>query len=210
MSVAGFAAHLRPGEAVLWSGRPTQGLRLTRRDWILVPFSLFFVAVSVTWEALVMRDTQALSLKILYLLFGAAFVLIGLYLLVGRFAVDAWARHGTAYALTNRRILISRSWPFAALIAVSIDRLPAAHLTEGRDGRGTIRFGPPVTLEESTDLYEWTPALDTTPQFIGIENARAVLAEVERASLKSAYPIGGGAGRSSGLEGGAVTTAPGG
>ena len=41
-------------------------------------------------------------------LWGFPFVLVGLYMVVGRFVLDAWLRRGARYAVTNKRVLISR------------------------------------------------------------------------------------------------------
>ena len=120
-----------------------------------------------------------------FALWGIPFILIGIYFVVGRFFVDAWIRRGTSYALTSRRVLILRSGPFSNFISINLDRLPEASLSEGADGRGTIRFGPQVPVWGRRGFSSWTPALDPTPQFLSIENARAVFDEVQAAVRES-------------------------
>ena len=108
------------GETVVWSGRPAQGLLFTSRDWLLIPFSLIWCGFSIFWETTVLSlPTAPLFMK----LFGAAFVLMGLYFVAGRFLLDAWVRSGTQYAITNNRVLINRSWPFAKFTALSLKSL---------------------------------------------------------------------------------------
>ena len=64
------------GETVVWSGRPAQGLLFTSRDWLLIPFSLLWCGFTIFWEATALSlATAPLFMK----LFGAAFVLVGLY-----------------------------------------------------------------------------------------------------------------------------------
>ena len=64
------------GETVVWSGRPAQGLLFTSRDWLLVPFCLLCCGFTIFWEATALSlATAPLFMK----LFGAAFVLVGLY-----------------------------------------------------------------------------------------------------------------------------------
>jgi hypothetical protein len=179
MSTNDLAERLLKGESILWSGTPVQGLRLTARDGLLIPFSLLWGGFVIFWEMSVLK-TSAPSFMALW---GVPFVLVGLYLIVGRFLLDAWIRSGMDYAVTNRRILILRSGPFGKFIAVGLDRLPDASLSEDRNGRGTIRFGQQPAFGRN-GFAAWTPSLDPTPQFIGIENARTVFDLIESASRK--------------------------
>jgi hypothetical protein len=180
MSTTDLNERLLTGERILWSGRPGQGLLLTGRDALLIPFSLMWGGFAIFWEAtaLTQPNTQPF-----FGLWGIPFVLIALYLVAGRFLLDAWIRGGMVYAVTNRRILISRSGPFGKLTALSLDRLPDASISESAGGRGTIRFGEPVPFWGGRNsISSWTPSLDPTPQFIAIENARSVFDQIQLAT----------------------------
>ena len=172
------------GETVVWSGRPAQGLLFTSRDWLLIPFSLLWCGFTIFWETTVL-SLPAAPLFMKY--FGAAFVLIGLYFVAGRFLLDAWVRSGTQYAITNKRVLIARSWPFAKFTALSLSRLPETSLVERANGRGTILFGQAISNSwRGNSLSNWTPSLDPTPAFIGIENARSVFEQLQCADAREA------------------------
>ncbi len=180
MSTNDLSGRVLPGERILWSGRPAQGFLFTGRDALLIPFSLVWGGFAVFWETKVLTQPNVTPL---FALWGVPFVLIALYLVAGRFVLDAWIRSGMDYAVTNRRILISRSGPFGKFTAVSLDRLPDASISESAGGRGTIRFGEPAPLWGRRNSFaSWTPSLDPTPQFIGIEDARNVFDQVQRAS----------------------------
>jgi hypothetical protein len=69
-------------------------------------------------------STQANSPDGFFALWGIPFVPAGLYLILGRFFVDAWARARTTYGVTSQRILILRDGPFGKFTALAIDRLP--------------------------------------------------------------------------------------
>jgi hypothetical protein len=181
MSMTGMSdlnERLLAGERVLWSGRPAQGLLLTGRDAFLIPFSFLWGGFAVVWETMVVTQAKAGF----FALWGIPFVLIGLYFIIGRFLLDAWIRRGMFYAVTDKRILISRSGPFAKFTALSLDRLPDASISDNAGGRGTIRFGDPAPLwGRRNNFPSWTPSLDPTPQFIAIEDARSVFDQVQRA-----------------------------
>jgi len=177
MSETDLSERLLKGERIVWSGRPAQGLLLTGRDTLLIPLSLLWGGFAVFWETTVLAQAKTPGF---FALWGIPFVLFGLYLIVGRFLLDAWIRRGISYAVTNNRILIVRSGPFGKFTAMRLDQLPEASLSESSNGRGTIRFGPQTPiLGRRTN---WTPSLDATPQFIAIENARSVFDQIQMAS----------------------------
>jgi hypothetical protein len=184
MTTTDLSERLLTGEAIVWSGKPRQGFCLTGRDWLMIPFSLMWGGFAVFWETTVLAQPQA---PFIMKIWGIPFVLIGLYLIVGRFLLDAWVRNGTHYAVTDRRILISRSGPFRKFTALSLDRLPDTSLSQGPNGTGTIRFGQQASPWGSGNGFSaWSPALDPTPQFIAIENAQSVFDQIQLAARRGA------------------------
>jgi hypothetical protein len=141
----------------------------------MVPFSLIWGGFAIFWESAVLSNGAPIFMA----LWGVPFVLIGLYLIAGRFVVDAWMRRGMYYAVTDKRILILRSGPFSKFVAISLAQLPDANLSESAGGRGTIRFGTGAPYWGNRGFSGWTPALDPTPQFIAIEDARRVFDHIQ-------------------------------
>jgi hypothetical protein len=172
--------RLQSGERLIWSGAPAQGFLLTSQDWYLIPFSFLWGGFAIFWEFMAVTQPKTPIAG----LWGIPFVLLGLYLIVGRFLIDAWVRSGISYAVTNKRILIQRSPPFSNFTAMAIDHLPDLSLTERADGRGTIRFGQGVAVGRR-GISSWTPSLAAIPQFIGIENARSVFDQIQSAAASS-------------------------
>ncbi len=178
--------HLLQGETIVWSGNPSTGLLFTREDWQRIPLALFFGGVSgfiffssvVAW----LSEPEQNSSLLYAVLLMTLFMLFTAYITVGRFWFDAWLRRRTHYAVTNKRILISRSGPLGELIALNIKQLPEVKLIEAAEGRGTIRFGHTVSLSQQAGGYDftWTPSLEPTPQFLSIEDARIVFGEIQR------------------------------
>jgi hypothetical protein len=177
MDTSNFHGRLLKGEKIVWWGQPAQGLLLTSRDWLLVPISLLWGGFVIFWETSVLSVNAPIFMK----LWGVPFVLIGLYLVGGRFLLDAWIRHGIYYAVTNQRVLILRSRPSSKFSAMSFDQLPVVNLSEGAGGRGTIRFGQEAPYFAGRSFSSWTPSLDSTPQFIAIEDALGVFDHIQRA-----------------------------
>ena len=173
-----FEGRLLAHETILWSGFPGQGIIFAPRDGLLAPFSLLWGGFAVFWETTVLRSNG----PAFFALFGAVFVLIGLFMIFGRFLFDAWLRTKIAYALTDRRVLIVRSGPWSDFKAVSLDRLPEASLSEGANGRGTIRFGQQAPLfarYRGGGFGPWVPSLEPTPQFLAIDDAKRVFALIQ-------------------------------
>jgi hypothetical protein len=98
MDTGEFTGRLLKDEKIVWWGEPAQGLLLTDRDWLLIPFSLLWGGFAIFWESTVLRTDGPAFMK----LWGVPFVPIGLYLVVGRFLLDAWIRRGMRYAVTNK------------------------------------------------------------------------------------------------------------
>lgn len=167
-----FQRYLFSGERVLWTGQPKQGLALTGRDTFLIPFSLFWCGFVIFWNVGVW-SIPGEGPPLFFRLFGLAFLLIGLYFLIGRFFHDAAIRKNMFYAVTDQRILVLRR---SKITSLDIRRLPRLELTEHNDGTGTLAF------EASTPMYWggmngfswWVPSLSSSTQFFRVENPRRV------------------------------------
>ncbi|GLW33791.1 hypothetical protein Areg01_67290 [Actinoplanes regularis] len=135
--------HLLPGERVLWEGRPLHHRLLRRTDALLIPFSLVWFGFVVFWETGVLAD----GAPMFFVLWGALFLLAGLYFLAGRFVVRAVASRRTRYTITDSRVLIHGGWSGNRLTTEYLRALPPPVITERSDGSGSLAFGafPGVT-----------------------------------------------------------------
>jgi hypothetical protein len=131
--------YLDKNERLLWIGNPKTGLKLRSTDAFIIPFSIFWLGFAVFWEYSALQTGVSF-----FALFGIPFILIGLYLLAGRFFVDAFMRKNTKYGITENRLLI-RSGMFAKeLQSYEIASLTNILFKEQSDGSGTISFGVPL------------------------------------------------------------------
>jgi len=178
--------ELGPGERLLWSGQPRTGIRLTAGDAFHIPFSLFWAGFVCFWEYSVIQHGG----PVFFLLWGIPFVVMGLYLIAGRFFVDAYRRRRTFYGLTDSRILIASGFFTRAVTGLDLGKLAQLEIRERSDGSGTISFGPYIGSMPEWMAGSWPGAgKQLPPRFEMIESARTVyncIREAQRASAVGA------------------------
>jgi hypothetical protein len=136
--------ELRSGESVHWAGTPNPHVIFHSDDWAMVPFSLFWGGFSIFWEASVLgywgNGPRSGGPSIFMAIWGIPFVLIGQYLIWGRFFYDGWLKRRTYYAVTNRRVLIVQEGWKRKTSWMYLEAIPSIN----RDGMmtGTVWFGP--------------------------------------------------------------------
>jgi len=172
-----FQSYLLPGERIRWTGQPKQGLALSGKDALLIPFSLLWGGFAIFWNVDVwtIPDTGQ-GIDWLFRLWGLPFLIVGLYLIFGRFLHDAVLRRRMHYAVTDQRVLVLQGLRRTSLKSLDINRLPKLELSEHRDGMGTIELYGDSSIfgSRKNGFGDWTPALRTGMQFFRIENPRKV------------------------------------
>jgi hypothetical protein len=142
---ARFGAHLETGEDILWVGRPLQGLVVRNSDAFLIPLSAIWCAGVANWAWEVFTLGAPLDFKII----GVVGTLIGIYILFGRFLVDAHFRGRSYYAVTTRRALVIGGVSGRNIASFGYPDKKDLSLALASDDRATVRFGaawPFITL----------------------------------------------------------------
>jgi hypothetical protein len=167
-------AKLDDGEQLLWSGRPRRGVLLQPSDALLIPFSLFWGGFALFWEYEVVNTHQFWVLQI----WGIPFVLIGLYLIAGRFFVDAYVRGRTYYGVTDKRVMVASG---QTTRTIALSDLTGVALSTRPDGSGTIVFGPPGIPPPASTLQGYVVRSGRVqyPMFQMIPDAQSVFDTIQ-------------------------------
>ncbi|MGH7703675.1 MAG: PH domain-containing protein [Gemmatimonadales bacterium] len=171
-------SELSPGEKLLWAGQPQGGIRFRATDAFLIPFSFLCGGFAIFWEISVIR----IGAPLLFRLWGVPFVLAGLYLISGRFFVDAYRRGRTYYALTSDRVMIVSGITKRIVRSLPLGSLGEVTLSERDDRSGNIVFGPgmgPTGLIGAGALRAVGP--QAGPGFEMVEQARQVYEQLRAA-----------------------------
>ena len=119
-------SELAPGEQVVWSGRPRQGIVVRGSDAFAIPFSVLWAGFAVFW----LVSAASTGAPLPFVLFGVPFVLVGVYIVVGRFFVEARQRQNTFYAVTPQRVIISSGLFSTTVKSLNLKTMSELSLTE--------------------------------------------------------------------------------
>jgi len=164
--------HMQAQEELLWSGRPGQGIKFHGYDVFMIPFSLLWCGFALFWEVMALGIGRGSSeseapfiVSLIFPLFGLPFVLIGLYLVFGRFIVDAKQRAKTFYGVTNDRVIILSGLFSQKVKSLNIKTLSDITMHQKRDGSGTITLGPSNPFNFWGGSFAWPGMRQTANQF---------------------------------------------
>lgn len=183
-------SELTAGEQALWSGQPERSV-FQRRDLLEWPFGVFWLAFSIFWMygASGHFDNGGNKGPQWFALIGIPFVLIGLYLVLGKFLYRYWKRSRTYFAVTNKRVLVITDAARKTCMSAYLESLPAITKSIGRNGIGTLRFGNPLPASARWSGFPWTDQVDDgVPTFFDIPDAENVFRLVSELREKTARP----------------------
>jgi hypothetical protein len=149
-----FSSELSPGETVQWSGQPNARVIFHSEDWGFVPFSLLWGGFAIFWLLGasgiwdIWNNHPNKNFGWFGVVWGTPFVLVGQYMIWGRFVHDYWKKHRTYYALTTKRALIVVDGLRGRTASSAyFENTGIIEKSVRKDGIGRISFGGPVTGE---------------------------------------------------------------
>jgi hypothetical protein len=174
-----FARYLAPRETVRWTGRPQQGIVFRAADALLIPFSLLWCGFAVFWELGVWTG----GAPTFFMIWGGAFVCVGLYFVFGRFFFDAFLRSKVQYALTDQRALILGGLMGNDLTTIDLRSTSEIRYKDIDGSRGAISFGPdPGPFQRSA---VWHSTSRNAPEFFRTEDAASAYRLIQTAKQSS-------------------------
>jgi len=193
-----LSPELLPGETVQWSGRPNPAVIFHQEDWLAIPFSLLWggfaifwlLGASGIWDVWTNRPSR--GFQYFGLVWGTPFVIVGQYMIWGRFLYRRWKKQRTYYALTNRRALIvENGLKSRASSSAYFENLAMIDKRVRADGVGSISFGGPVTGE-----WQWGRRNSPRPPtFDDLDNADSVYQTAAQLHGQARNPAPGSASR---------------
>jgi hypothetical protein len=175
-------SQLAPGELLLWSGQPRQGVFLRPADALVIPFSLLWGGFAVFWNASVWASDAPFFFRI----WGIPFLVVGLYMIFGRFFFDSFQRSKTYYGVTNERIIVVSGVFSRNIKSLSLKTLTDVSLSERSDLSGTITFGPQGSTWSANVPVSFGRKQDPAyPVFDSIQNAKQVYDTIRNAQRKA-------------------------
>lgn len=129
---------------MLWAGQPARQVIFHPSDWYAIPFSLLWGGFAIFWEwgATGHFANSKDSPSIFMTLWGIPFIVMGQYMIWGRFLYTAWKKGRTHYAVTTKRVLVVTSGATRKVVSGYLRTLDSVTLTTRQDGSGTVEFSP--------------------------------------------------------------------
>ena len=139
--VSRFDPFLAQGERLVWVGVPNPFAILSRWDMIVLPASLVWTGVFF-YMYFIADTTDESGESTFPAFFVIPFVVLAVYGTVGRFVFKWWRNGRTAFALTDRRVMVLIRLPFTSRFrSLSLAELGGIELEVRGGGNGSITFG---------------------------------------------------------------------
>jgi hypothetical protein len=186
-------SELITNERIYWAGKPNPSVIFHSDDWSAIPFTLVWTGLFVFCEGQALgiwRDSAKPSAPNTFMvLWGIPFLLIGQYMVWGRFFVDAWLKRRTHYAVTNRRVLIlQEGWKRKTQFAF-LDSIP--EISREGDEVGTLWLGAKLPIlgsrgsaKRSMSRFDISDAVPTLADIDDVDSVYRLILDLREQARK--------------------------
>ncbi len=157
--------ELEPGERLIWSGRPRQGLHFGVANDIAVAVAVVFLLGWVGFAASIAVRNLAVGRAASQILIPSGMACVGLFFVAYILWLEPRGRGRTAYGLTDRRALIVSGQLKPTVESIPLQATATVRLKLNGDGSGCITFA---------DYVRPCGEDECSPTFAGVEDARRV------------------------------------
>jgi uncharacterized membrane protein len=169
-------------EEILWSGQPNDSI-FCRNDWAMIPLSLFWSVFTFAWEiiAIISGIYSAMLIPFIMAIFGIPFVIMSLYILIGRFFYKSYLKKNIYYYVTNKRAIVAINKEYKKFECEYLDSLNVINKQIDIAGSGNIIFGNSplmiaIFLNTGLDMFAKGQGYNTLPMaFCDLDDADVVI-----------------------------------
>ncbi len=171
-------SELMQGESFQWAAMPNPSVVFHSGDWFMIPFSLLWGGFAIFWEAgaLGYWGKSSHPGPSFMVVWGIPFVVVGQYLIWGRFLWDAWLKRRTYYGVTNRRVLIVQEGWTRKTRSCYLESIP--ELNRDGDRGGSLWLGEKLPLfsrrENPSRGWSSVSVSSPVPVFVDIDEVESV------------------------------------
>jgi len=149
-----FNEHLSSDEKIIWAGKPEANMIFSQEDIFMIPLSLivgFPVFLLGTSIITTLPDDISPIRKYFIIIFTVLAMLVGFYIIIGRFIYKVLKRKRTFYVVTDKRILWISGLFTPHFQDLYIDQISDINKQVSPVGIGTLKFSRTGTVY--TDVF---------------------------------------------------------
>lgn len=129
---------LHPDETLIWTGRPRKVFLFQKEDLVALPVGVAMIIFGIYFIQALLRSADSGPGTTYGIVFMCVFLLVALWMTVGRPLLSYRNRKKARYALTSRRLIVDDGKERKSL---DLTNLPNMTVTQRSDGSGNIAIG---------------------------------------------------------------------
>ncbi|MBW1810228.1 MAG: hypothetical protein JRJ87_18670 [Deltaproteobacteria bacterium] len=173
--------ELLKDEKILWTGQPDPSVHFAPGDAFLLPAGIIFIGFGIVWVFVSLgffnEPGGAGRPNPLFAFTALPPLVIGFYLVLGRYLVKIRGKRRTYYAVTDQRAIALLAGSKKVIMAANIKTVPIVTKTIKKSGIGNLRFGnsyPGAMFFENVGMNTFSSNAGGVVAFYDIKDAEEV------------------------------------